>query len=747
MIDGSNKDGKVVMMLLEVARVPMLGLVNLLKWPGYGFHAKMLFLILPTLKLYSFFFFLIIIIIQVMEIKSDKLKGKNSRRMFSVTKSKRKLVNKISSNCTLPLITPFEYASWSAMLHSLVVAWSPMLRLSSKNCPILQNGSSNQFSVLAIGGKSGKISFWRIFAPKCYSIEHSKIDTTLVQVGLLQAHNSWITAISWALLSSNSSNPQVLLVTGSSDGSVRIWTGYSEELLNSVEVHHAPFSILKEVITINNVPIYVLSLCVPARSSHQMLLAIGKGSGSFDVWICDISSNKFDKAGSYDAHDQVVTGLAWAFDGSSLYSCSQDNFVRSWVLYGNTLSEVPIPSNTPGLKSPTDLPDVFVSCLGLAVSPGNLILAMVRNFDLDSLDHMYQARAHKAAIEFFWIGGQQLDVLPNTSRKYGLEAFPDFSEKELASWESNILWSLKQYEDQDKPLVVWDVIVALLAFKRSIPKYVECALLKWLSTFYPGSHVSCSTEKVLSNLHKNLSKNSSRRLHLLNIICRYVMLTEVKADDINNKHQKSRRLCGSEEEQLTVWMELLLNSERELRQRLVSLSFSAFITLTSHSTSTSVQASCWCPDGISQMEHWVAHNYETSEDQLKALASEVVGRRRRILSTKYVEEEKCSYCLAPVPFNSPEVAVCQGSQNHKLVRCAVSMQVCPTTPLWFCKCCHRQASKLASESLFKMPKYPVDFKNLKEYSVQEEISKPLCPFCGILLQRLQPEFLLSASPV
>lgn len=38
-----------------------------------------------------------------------------------------------------------------------------------------------------------------------------------------------------------------------------------------------------------------------------MLLAVGKGSGSFEVWICDVSNSKFDKFGSYDAHDNVVS--------------------------------------------------------------------------------------------------------------------------------------------------------------------------------------------------------------------------------------------------------------------------------------------------------------------------------------------------------------------------------------------------------------------------------------------------------
>ena len=38
-----------------------------------------------------------------------------------------------------------------------------------------------------------------------------------------------------------------------------------------------------------------------------MLIAVGKGSGSFEVWVCDIPNGKFDKLGSYDAHDHVVS--------------------------------------------------------------------------------------------------------------------------------------------------------------------------------------------------------------------------------------------------------------------------------------------------------------------------------------------------------------------------------------------------------------------------------------------------------
>ncbi|GAV61134.1 WD40 domain-containing protein/TFIIIC_delta domain-containing protein/zf-TFIIIC domain-containing protein [Cephalotus follicularis] len=692
---------------------------------------------------------------KVLEIDSDKVERHNSNQSASGPKSnvksdKNTPVNgSQKSDCETPLITADQYASRSAMLLSLVVAWSPVLRVHSKICP--DDGTSNRFSLLAVGGQSGKVSFWRIHVPQCYSIEHSGDPPSVVLVGLLEAHNSWITAISWSLFVSDSSNPQVLLATGGSDGSVRIWLGHSEKLLESFEVENAPFLLLKEVITVNIVPISVLSILVPVQSPHNMLLAVGKGSGSLEVWICDMSCRQFDRAEAYDAHDQVVTGLAWAFDGRCLYSCSQDNFVRSWILRGSSICEVALPSNTLGLRSSTDLPDIFVSSLGVAVSPGNLVMAMVRCYDADALDPMYQSRAQKAAVEFLWMGGQQLDNLSNTSQEFSIKAFPGFSAKELLYWESNILWSLKQYEHLDKPLVTWDIIAALLAFKNFIPKYVEHMLVKWISILHMGSHVGLSTEKVLSNFFRSLSKVTSRQLHLLNSICRCVMLSELKADDINRNELNIGGSYATEEKQITLWMNLLLKSERELRERLVCFSFSAFMSLISRSDSTFSRPGCWYPIGLAQMEQWVAHNLDHVQDQLKVLISEVGTHDKRIHSSVYLAEEKCSFCSATVPFDSPEVAFCQESNNgdgqsHKLERCAVSMQVCPAASLWFCKCCHRWISKLAPETLFTMTENLSDVKFSTD-SPPLELSKPSCPLCGILLQRLQPEFLLSASPV
>lgn len=198
----------------------------------------------------------------------------------------------------------------------------------------------------------------------------------------------------------------------------------------------------------------------------------------------------------------------------------------------------------------------------------------------------------------------------------------------MVSWEVNVLWSLKQYEYQDKPLVVWDVVAALLAFKRSAAEYVENILVKWLSLSYVGSPVDLSVEKVLTHVSKILSKVSSRQLHLLNVICRRVVLSEMKPNQINNKLQNLEELDCSEEK-LIMWIKLLLSSERELRERLVCLSFSACTSLMPHSTTASDRSGNWFPVGLAQMERWVALNHDYLQGQLRVLSSEVRKHEKR----------------------------------------------------------------------------------------------------------------------
>lgn len=674
-------------------------------------------------------------------------KENNSPLMDSAAKARTNRSKRMPINRSQGLITAHQYASRYSMLSSVVVAWSPVLKFSAAGA----NNSNDFYALLAVGAKSGDISIWRIRRPLYYSIEHHDDPTTMILVGVLKAHNAWVTALSWGLLASDPC-PRVLLASGSSDGSVKIWIADGHDLEQSSEANQIPFSLFNEVAAGGNVLVSAFSLLVPVQSPHKVLLAVGKGSGSLEVWTCNARTKSSKKVGSYEAHVQVVTGLAWAFDGRCLYSCSLDNSMHGWIHHKGSLSEVSIPPNNLG-KSSSDLPSVSDSCYGLAISPGNLALAVVRRFDAVLLDEMYQKRTKRAAVEFFWIGGQQTDISSIINSDFDIKACPGFSKDELKCWGSKLLWSLSQFECHDKHIVIWDIITASLAFEKCAPKFIEHIFLRWLEHIFEG-HLGSSIEDFLSDVCRRVSSITSRHLHLLNVFIRRVMLSSgLKESKASGKAANLGESSCTDEER--PWMDLMLNSEKELRERLVGICLSTASSRMCHPAPTE-ELGLWNPAGIAQMLKWVTQNRVFVHSQLNSLASEVRKLTARLhIPDEYKEEEECSFCSAVVPFESPETAVCQGvkhsdqelPQKHKLARCSVSMQVCPLTPLWFCICCQRWASRLPPHQLFTMPDYPPDLMSFIKHVVNTLLPKPLCPFCGISLQKLQPDFLLSISPV
>ncbi|KAK1311653.1 hypothetical protein QJS10_CPA07g01109 [Acorus calamus] len=695
---------------------------------------------------------------QVHEITSEKFTKKKTRlQSSSVCESGGRVFKKMKQHGGLPLITPQQYSTRSAMLSSLVVSWSPILQIPYGEDPYPVNCPSiDRFSVLAVGGKAGNLSLWRINDPQCYTIEHDQVSLEANLIGFLQAHDSWITAISWGTCAATDLKFHLILTTGCSDGSVKLWLGDVEVLIkSSSKVNGACFSLLKEVIAVGAHPISAVSLAVPEKSLHKILLAVGKGSGSLEVWTCNTSINDFQMAAVSDAHDQVVTGLAWAFDGRLLYSCGQDNSFRSWILNGRTLCDVPFSSNVSKLKLTNDLPQAFDSCFGLVLSPGNLIVAVVRGFDPDLLNPMYQAKAQKAAVEFFWTSGQALEILSHIYPDYDSQASTNLSGKDSVFWEPNILWSLRQYEHVDKPLVLWDAISALRVLQQCAPNDVERLVLEWFSSWTSCSGSGLSLKKFLVSAPIWLSKLTLRQLHLLNIICRCLKITEVEENTLKGRESEIGRTNGGKHDKLNLWNELLIRSEREVRERLVAFTFKAFLAQASVSVTKFPMGEFWPLVGIAQMECWVSINHGLINNQLEILGSEVGKLRKRLCTaSECQDEEKCSFCSASVPFESPELAYCEGTEHnvevgrtHKLSRCSVSMQVLPITPQWFCVCCQRWSAKLFPVAFFTSSGSPLDVEYEVEHRALPVRSKPLCPFCGILLQRLQPDFLLSAWPV
>lgn len=198
-----------------------------------------------------------------------------------------------------------------------------------------------------------------------------------------------------------------------------------------------------------------------------------------------------------------------------------------------------------------------------------------------------------------------------------MEVFFGFDHNELVYWEHNILWSLNHFENPNRPLVIWDIIAALLAFNDSAPKYVNHILSKWLIS-YVGPELGHSPAKMI-----NLT---SRQLHLLNVISRRVVLEEGKEEKVNSKKLGE---CAFEEEEQTLWREILESSEKELRERLVSFNFGAVIDVISRLSKNFSKSSYWVPVGLAQMEQWVAKNHGHVRDHLKHLASKVRKLEKR----------------------------------------------------------------------------------------------------------------------
>ncbi|XP_042035597.1 uncharacterized protein LOC121781951 [Salvia splendens] len=184
---------------------------------------------------------------------------------------------------------------------------------------------------------------------------------------------------------------------------------------------------------------------------------------------------------------------------------------------------------------------------------------------------MYEGRSHKSAVEFLWVGGQQLDPFVITSTEIAKEKFPGFPEKVLTWWEMNMLGYLNKYENPNRLLNIFDIVAALRAFKQSAPKYVEHILLKWLASCL-GFKSEISRELLSEELLPTLS---SRQLHLINIISRQVVLKEFITENVSGKEHVLEGLSGDKKEEINFWMDLLLSCEKELLLRLVSISISA----------------------------------------------------------------------------------------------------------------------------------------------------------------------------
>lgn len=226
-------------------------------------------------------------------------------------------------------------------------------------------------------------------------------------------------------------------------------------------------------------------------------------------------------------------------------------------------------------------------------------------------------------VEFIWIGGQFVGIPLDRSIDICSPQSADLSSSNLTWWGSNILWSLKKYENVEKRLVLWDVVTALQELKKSAPAFLETLVHSWVSALFSGDPQRISINAPSCSMHGMVPYVSSRKLHLLNIICRKVMLS--------NHAQHGPGAQNGNEETTDFWNALLVRSETELRERLVGFTFAAVLKQTACLFNGNSTENCWFPVGVAQMDSWVSMNYEKVHSQLQSIRSKIKDLESRCI--------------------------------------------------------------------------------------------------------------------
>lgn len=192
-------------------------------------------------------------------------------------------------------------------------------------------------------------------------------------------------------------------------------------------------------------------------------------------------------------------------------------------------------------------------------------------------------------VELLYTGGQNLEIMKEPL---------DSSDINLTFWDLNILCSLKKYENYNKDLVIWDIIIVLLALKKSNPGLVENLLSKWISGWFLDIQQVAPLENILSHMKSRVSSMHTRKLHLVCVICRRVILIDSKSDKVKQ-----------------MWHDVLAACENELRERLVGFNF----MLVLRASGSCLRSTGRELVGVGQMMQWVSVSNGEISDWLKKL--------------------------------------------------------------------------------------------------------------------------------
>ncbi|MCO5605146.1 hypothetical protein L7F22_059326 [Adiantum nelumboides] len=595
--------------------------------------------------------------------ESNRLSFGGTSKSLAMVPFTSSLAAGIQPNCVMD---SKHFVHYTNVLAYVSVAWSPAMRVENltKDSPQI---TTLTMALIALGAKSGDVSILTCIQPINYSVETATSTPAVSLVTIVNAHESWVSALAWSKSCKNIhtgdsndaiSAEEILLATGSSDGSVKLWVGEVGRF-TSATPSSDPLMLLTKVLLEDFAPVTSLALTVPTQSFGGIQIAVGKASGSIIVIKAFRKEAIQQEIFKVDAHSQTVTGLSWAFDSRCLYSCSQDNSLRAWRLSGGDLLALPLPEEfSRKAKKTVLLPEsVLDGYYGLCLSKGSLALATLRGVSTELLDQMYESRAVKAIAQVFWTGSQQFD-LPTLFNALDPTHVIKISnlERSCIQWEANVLAALHCFEDSNQKLVLWDV-TAYFSHLASVMgrNYVNSVIMRWLLSLgllYSDGEVDSIA--YAKSCKESIINASCRRLQTVFAILKCLFLTEGHDSfTIMDKLSFKNSADSCFESFGSSWRNFVLEVEHELRERLAHLTITS--VLLSLKSAALIDDELVDSSGVPCMLQWVAANSSRVSLQLSndaQILSQILKGAPK--------SETCSTCKAEVPFVSVDMGVCEG---------------------------------------------------------------------------------------
>eukprot|EP00210_Caulerpa_lentillifera_P001833 g1763.t1 len=269
--------------------------------------------------------------------------------------------------------TDENYGQKLTLMSPLSIAWSPEIQYENQTA-----------SVLAIGLKSGHTALcW------CTGVSEENPVNEFHFIEIIPVMKSEITVLKWKEYSTENALRKVLfLLTGDVTGVVKLWTFDRTSLLQGGY----------EICTQDDRPVYCAHMGI-TRTHHfpQLVISVGKTSGSFAVWqspsLSELITSTVSFSGWTEAaevywkchvhHCQTITGITYTPYLDLIITVGLDSQVQSWRIQEGEIRPGLDIQNCPGVQP----------IYGVATSPTGMMLALVKDLG----EKFSDAQVHRMA--------------------------------------------------------------------------------------------------------------------------------------------------------------------------------------------------------------------------------------------------------------------------------------------------------------------------------------------------------------